>query len=249
MTKPVAPVHGPDRPHDRRHPAPRSAGQVFQSRRPNCRDRQNADEFSTFFATVRTAGDKPLPVWRLPAGRRSAREIRCARPRSSSPATSRWSSRSRHSAGQALPKPCSAISTVGAARCSSRQSARTTRARNFEEIKAGDTAITLVDLKGRFQSGGMTPPFASGPPFAGGNAPAPAGGNSATPNLPSNHPPVGPSTAHRPRVSRNPALPNSKPQLLGRPPPGANSAAQPITSLKVQRPPASPFPSSPPMRR
>src|SRR4029079_15562887 len=38
------------------------------------------------------------------------------------------------------------------------------------EAKAGDTLITIVDLRGRF-SGGMTPPFAGGAggaPFAGG---------------------------------------------------------------------------------
>jgi hypothetical protein len=62
------------------------------------------------------------------------------------------------------------------------------------ELKAGDATMTVVDLRGRFQSGGMTPPFAGS---AVGNATpptaAPAAGGAS--DLPPGHPPIDPQGA------------------------------------------------------
>jgi hypothetical protein len=58
-----------------------------------------------------------------------------------------------------------------------------------QQAKAGDKPFTIVDLKGQFKSGGMTPPFAGGAfgPFATG-----AQGNAAAQpdGLPPRHPPI-----------------------------------------------------------
>jgi hypothetical protein len=57
------------------------------------------------------------------------------------------------------------------------------------ETKTGDRTITVVDMKGQFKSGGMTPPFAGGtfgPRATGGTR---SGPNQPT-NLPEGHPPV-----------------------------------------------------------
>jgi hypothetical protein len=71
-------------------------------------------------------------------------------------------------------------------------------AENTRDAKAGETPITIVDLRGRFAGSGMSPPFASGAgpfsggagPFAGGN-PGPAPSTSNTPpELPPGHPPI-----------------------------------------------------------
>jgi hypothetical protein len=55
------------------------------------------------------------------------------------------------------------------------------------ELKAGDATMTVVDLRGRMQSGGMMPPFAGGAPIGAG-APASAGGGAT--DLPPGHPPI-----------------------------------------------------------
>jgi hypothetical protein len=77
------------------------------------------------------------------------------------------------------------------------------------EAKAGDRTITIVDMKGQFKSGGMTPPFAGGafgPRATGG----PSRGPNQPANLPEGHPPV----------NLNPNLP------AGHPP--VDAAAQPV---------------------
>jgi hypothetical protein len=53
------------------------------------------------------------------------------------------------------------------------------------EAKAGDRSITIVDLRGRFKAGGMTPPFANGPFTTSGRKP-----KSADTQLPAGHPPI-----------------------------------------------------------
>jgi hypothetical protein len=53
------------------------------------------------------------------------------------------------------------------------------------EAKAGDRPITIVDMRGQFKAGGMTPPFAGGPFTATGRTP-----KSADSGLPAGHPPI-----------------------------------------------------------
>jgi hypothetical protein len=57
------------------------------------------------------------------------------------------------------------------------------------EAKAGDWAITIVDMRGQFKSGGMTPPFAGG--AFGPRATGAPGKNASQPDgLPPGHPPI-----------------------------------------------------------
>jgi hypothetical protein len=66
------------------------------------------------------------------------------------------------------------------------------------QAKAGDRPITIVDMRGQFKSGGMTPPFAGGPSATSGrnskstNSNLPAGHPAidSAPNLPAGHPPI-----------------------------------------------------------
>lgn len=75
------------------------------------------------------------------------------------------------------------------------------------ESKAGDRPITIVDMKGHFKSGGMTPPFAGG--AVGPRATAGKGPNQPR-NLPDGHPPV----------DLNPNLPAGHPPVNAAAPPG-----------------------------
>jgi hypothetical protein len=67
--------------------------------------------------------------------------------------------------------------------------------------KAGDRPITIVDMRGQFKSGGMTPPFAGGSSTTSGRKPTSADTSlpvghppiDAAPNLPAGHPPIDPS--------------------------------------------------------
>jgi hypothetical protein len=54
------------------------------------------------------------------------------------------------------------------------------------EIAAGDTKMTIADLRGHMKSGGMSPPFAGGPPTAVGDR----GDAGAAATLPTGHPPI-----------------------------------------------------------
>ena len=76
------------------------------------------------------------------------------------------------------------------------------------ERKAGDRTMTIVDMRGRFKPGGMTPPFAgggfgpraTGTPAANANTPA---------GLPAEHPPIdGPSTPTTPLAANVPVSSN-----------------------------------------
>jgi hypothetical protein len=55
------------------------------------------------------------------------------------------------------------------------------------EAKAGDRPITIVDMRGKFKAGGMTPPFAGGPFATSGGL-----RKSADSGLPAGHPPIDP---------------------------------------------------------
>ncbi len=65
------------------------------------------------------------------------------------------------------------------------------------ELAAGDVKMTIVDLRGQFKAGGMTPPFAGGAgPFSGGagTPPGASAGPDGQASLPPGHPPIGPDT-------------------------------------------------------
>jgi len=90
------------------------------------------------------------------------------------------------------------------------------------EAKAGDRPITIVDMRGQFKSGGMTPPFAGGAfgPRATG---ARSTNNNSSNGLPAGHPPID-ATPSTPA-----SLPAGHPPIDSPPPsasaPSANDAA------------------------
>jgi hypothetical protein len=77
------------------------------------------------------------------------------------------------------------------------------------ETKAGERTITIVDMKGQFKSGGMTPPFARG-----AFGPGATGGSRSGPNQPKNLP------EGHPPVDLNPDLPAGHPPVASNLPPG-----------------------------
>jgi len=86
------------------------------------------------------------------------------------------------------------------------------------EAKAGDRQITIVDMRGQFKSGGMTPPFAGGQfgPRATG---APSKSANPLDGLPAGHPPID-ATPNAPS-----GLPAGHPPLDSAPQPAAPLAA------------------------
>src|SRR3954471_15788892 len=92
--------------------------------------------------------------------------------------------------------------------------------------KAGDRPITIVDLKGRFKTGGMTAPFAGGP-FAASSRPP----KNAASGLPAGHPPID---------EGNPGLPAAHPPIDGAPSSAASAPpAQPSSDApKFVAPPS-----------
>jgi hypothetical protein len=90
------------------------------------------------------------------------------------------------------------------------------------EAKAGDRSITIVDLRGRFKPGGMTPPFAGGQfgPRATG---ARAKNASPLDGLPAGHPPID-ATPNAPAglPAGHPPIDSGSPPAA---PPAANEAA------------------------
>lgn len=161
---------------------------------------KHAEAIDGFFASVRPAGDKPLPAWKLPEGwtQQPGNEFRAAtivipgdKPLDLTVSTLGWSG----SQDDLLLNINRWRGQMQLAKIGPQQLAESTR-----EVKAGDATITVVDLTGRFQSG-MTPPFAGRAPFAGG-ANAPPGLNPSAPNapagpaeLPAGHPPLAPDSA------------------------------------------------------
>lgn len=88
-------------------------------------------------------------------------------------------------------------------------------AKETKEIKAGEISITLVDLKGHFQSG-MTPPFGGGAPIVDGAAPTQRAGD-LTPDanaksLPPGHPPIAP-TADNAELARTEVVQSNAPRF------------------------------------
>jgi hypothetical protein len=158
---------------------------------------KHADELAEFFASIRPAGNEPLPTWKLPADwtQQPGNEFRAAtivipgeKPLELTVSTLPWTgsqeqllSNINRWRGQLQLPPIEA-----------EQLAATTHA-----VKAGDATMTVVDLAGRFQSGGMTPPFAGGARFAGGGdvgAASRASQDETPRDLPAGHPPIGPPT-------------------------------------------------------
>jgi hypothetical protein len=80
------------------------------------------------------------------------------------------------------------------------------------QAKAGDRTITIVDMRGQFKSGGMTPPFAGGSSTTSGRKSKTAGTGlpaghppiDSPPNLPAGRPPIDspPATATDPTNAR-----------------------------------------------
>jgi hypothetical protein len=150
-----------------------------------------AEPVNEFFAGVRPAAGGPHPKWQLPtgwqeqagAGMRAATIVIptsgkplelsvTALPWSGAPGellgnVNRWR-------GQLQLAPTDA---TGLASCT-------------QEMKAGDATLTIVDLSGTLQIGGMMPPFAAGP-TSGAVPPVavPAAGSDAS-ALPLGHPPI-----------------------------------------------------------
>jgi hypothetical protein len=87
------------------------------------------------------------------------------------------------------------------------------------EAKAGDRPITIVDMRGQFKSGGMTPPFAGGalgPRATGGSKK----NNDSSNGLPAGHPPI----------DAAPKSPNDTPGGLPTGHPPIDNAAPPADS-------------------
>jgi len=150
-----------------------------------------AQRVNEFFASVRPAAGKSHPEWKLPEGWQEQagagmRAATIAIPNSGKPlelsvTSLPWSG----APGELLSNvnrwrgqlQLAATDEQGLASCT-------------HEAKAGDATMTIVDLSGRLQSGGMMPPFAGGatsstaPPIA---APATTSDASA---LPPGHPPI-----------------------------------------------------------
>lgn len=102
------------------------------------------------------------------------------------------------------------------------------------ESKAGDHPITIVDMRGQFKSGGMTPPFAGG--GFGPRATGSPGKNANPPGaLPEGHPPI--DTSNDPPAglpAGHPPIDSPSPQTNA---PSKNSAASDLLP-KFDLPPA-----------
>lgn len=150
-----------------------------------------ADEIGEFLASVRPAAGKPHPDWQIPkgwqqqpgSGMRAATLVipSGAKPLELTVTALPWSG----AAGEMLSNvnrwreqlQLPATDEPGLADCT-------------RELKVGDATMTVVDLRGHFQAGGMTPPFAGG--AMGNTAPPAAGGAN---ELPLGHPPIDPQGA------------------------------------------------------
>lgn len=152
---------------------------------------QAAADIEKFFASIRPAADKPHPEWSVPTGWQevAGSGMRAAtilipigaKPLDLSVTPLPWrgapgellSNVNRWRGQMQLPP----VDEAGLAK-------------DVSEISVGDAKLTIVDLRGKFQSGSMNSPFAGGaadgqPPFA---SPAASAANSN--ELPAGHPPV-----------------------------------------------------------
>ncbi|HVT27700.1 MAG TPA: hypothetical protein VHE81_06750 [Lacipirellulaceae bacterium] len=107
----------------------------------------------------------------------------------------------------------------------------------MHEVKAGDRTITIVDMKGRFKSGGMTPPFAGGT-FG------PRATGSRSSELPPGHPPIddlngdlssGLPAGHPPIGDANGGLPAGHPPIDNTAEPVAGPSAQETSPDEVPK--------------
>jgi hypothetical protein len=161
---------------------------------------ERADKIMTFFASVRIAAGKPHPDWQLPDGWKEEpgtgmRIATVTIPTSDTPLelsvtslpwtgaqtdvldnVNRWR-------GQMQLAP---IDPQGLAECT-------------REVAAGGATLTIVDLRGRMQGTGMTPPFAAGgiglPGDNGGLSSDSLAASQSAANLPAGHPPISGSGA------------------------------------------------------
>jgi hypothetical protein len=149
-----------------------------------------------FFATLQPAAGKPQPSWQLPAGwaEKPGAMLRLAtivipttdKPLELAVTSLNWS-------GQ----PVDVLANVNRWRDQMQLPpiGEPQLGESLREQKAGNTTLTIVDLRGRFPSGGMMAPFAGGGPpggLAGGGNPPPPG---TVDELPAGHPPIGATTA------------------------------------------------------
>jgi hypothetical protein len=79
------------------------------------------------------------------------------------------------------------------------------------EAKAGDRPIMIVDMRGQFKSGGMTPPFASGA-FGSRATGGPGANNDSSNGLPAGHPPIDATPGSGPGLpAGHPPIDNASP--------------------------------------
>lgn len=161
---------------------------------------ERADKVTEFFASVRIAAGKPHPDWQLPDGweEQPGTGMRIAtitiptsgKPLELSVTSLPWTGTQADLLGNVNrwrgQLQLAPIGPQGLADCT-------------RELAVGGTTLTIVDLRGRMQSTGMTPPFAAGglaSPGGSGSLPA---GNLAAPqsvaDLPAGHPSFAGSSA------------------------------------------------------
>lgn len=154
---------------------------------------ERADKVTEFFASVRIAAGKPHPDWQLPDGweEQPGTGMRIAtimiptsgKPLELSVTSLPWTatqanllSNVNRWRGQLQLAP---IGTPGLADCT-------------RELDGGGATLTIVDLLGRMQSTGMTPPFAAGglasPGGAGGSPGVKLAAPPSVPEMPAGHP-------------------------------------------------------------
>jgi hypothetical protein len=153
---------------------------------------ERADKIAEFFASVRVAAGKPRPDWQLPDGwvEQPGSGMRVAtitipssgKPLELSVTSLPWTdtqaellSNVNRWRGQLQLAP---IDPSGLAECT-------------RELRVGDATLTVVDLRGRMQDTGMTPPFASGTRATpSGSGSRPVSDPAAATGLPAGHPPI-----------------------------------------------------------
>jgi hypothetical protein len=190
-----------------------------------------------FFASVRTAPDKPHPDWTLPAGwdERAGSGMRIAtitipatpKPLELSVTSLPWTGSpdetlvnvNRWRGQMQLPE----IGPLGLADCT-------------HEIAAGDAKMTIADLRGHMKSGGMSPPFAGGLAMPGGDR-ADGGTGSGLPNghppiaegatgsLPAGHPPIDAAAETPPSQNGSPLRFDAPPSWHEKPASGMRKAS------------------------
>ncbi len=169
---------------------------------------RNADKITEFFQSIRVKQGEAKPEWNVPEGWEE-------RPGSGMRAATLLVP----TGGKPLDLSVIALPTTGAPdellnnvnRWRGQLDLRPVDERGLsestKEIKIGDRAMTIVDMRGKFSAGSMTPPFAGGGPFSGNarGAPGTAPADGSQPNkdnqareLPPGHPPIELPPGHPP---------------------------------------------------